>query len=185
VLGGIGSLPGVVLGAFIFTTLPELLRSVVLASYLFYFGGLLGLLWWLRPSRRLVAVLAGTLAGGLVFKLLVRWLAPGLDSAAVPSQGSFLNLAVQSWLVIPENFKVVGNVAIGSAVLMLLVTILLKPPLRWLALGLTLYLSAFAWETRLAAEPSVTRILVIGITLIVLMVFRPEGLLGEPRVSVG
>jgi len=185
VLGGIGSLAGVVLGAFVFTILPELLRSVELAGYLFYLGGLLGLIWWLKPSRRLVVLLAGAFAGGLVFKLLIHWFLPGLDSGAVPSGGSFLNQAVQSWLVIPEKFKAVGNVAIGAAVLMLLVTILLKPPLRWLTLGLTLYLFAFAWETRLATEPSVTRVLITGVTLIVLMIFRPEGLLGEPRVSVG
>ncbi|MGH9203373.1 MAG: hypothetical protein ACRD2A_19265, partial [Vicinamibacterales bacterium] len=109
---------------------------------------------------------------------------PGFDAAGIPSEGSFLNLWVQSWLVIPENFKTIGNVVVGAAVLMLLVTLLLKPPLRWITLGLTLYLFAFAWETRLATEPSVTRILVVGATLIVLMITRPQGLLGKLRVSV-
>ncbi len=184
VLGGIGSLPGALLGAFVFTVLPELLRSVVLAGYLFYLGGLAGLVWSLKLSRRLAAVLGGTLAGGLALKLLVRWLAPAWDSGSLPARGSFLNQAVQSWLVIPAEFKTLGLVVTGVSVLMLLVTLLLKGPWRYIALALTIYLLALAWETRLADAPSVTRVLITGATLIVLMIFRPHGLLGEQRVSV-
>jgi ABC-type branched-subunit amino acid transport system permease subunit len=51
-------------------------------------------------------------------------------------------------------------------------------------LSLTLYLLAFAWETRLATEPAATRILVVGIVLVVLMITRPQGLLGKPRVEI-
>jgi ABC-type branched-subunit amino acid transport system permease subunit len=40
------------------------------------------------------------------------------------------------------------------------------------------------WENRLVLEPSVTRILLLGTTLIVLMVARPEGLLGTKRVEI-
>jgi ABC-type branched-subunit amino acid transport system permease subunit len=184
VLGGLGSLPGVLVGAFIFTTLPELLRSVELAGFLFYLGGLAGLVGWLKPSRLLIAVLGGTILGGLLLKLAVNLLWPGFDVGAAPAAGSFLNQWVQSWLIIPADFKTAGNVIIGGAILALLLTLLVKAPWRWLLLSLAIYLFAFAWETRLATEPSVTRILVVGATLIVLMITRPQGLFGKLRVTL-
>lgn len=184
VLGGLGSLPGVVMGAFIFTTLPEVLRSVELAGFLFYLGGLAGLVWWLKPSRLLIMVIGGTLLGGLLLKLTISWVWPGFDAGVTPAAGSFLNQWVQSWLIIPADFRTTGNVVIGGAILALLLTLLVKAPWRWAILGLAIYMFAFAWETRLATEPSVTRILVVGTTLIVLMITRPQGLLGKLRVTV-
>jgi ABC-type branched-subunit amino acid transport system permease subunit len=67
----------------------------------------------------------------------------------------------------------------------LLLTVLVKGRGRLVLLALTIYLFAFAWETRLALEPAVTRILVVGMTLVVLMVARPQGLLGKLRVEIG
>ena len=40
------------------------------------------------------------------------------------------------------------------------------------------------WETRLVTELSVTRILLLGALLIVLMSWRPQGLLGTARVGI-
>lgn len=186
VLGGLGSLPGVIIGAFIFTMLPEILRNVVAASFLFYIGGLIGLRWWLKPSLRFMAVVGGTIIGGALLKIIVNLIWPGLDTGVIPIQGSFLNQWAQSWLVIPADFTMAGNVAIGLAILTLLLTVLFKGYWwRWLLLGLTIYLFVFAWETRLVAEPSVTRILVVGTSLVVLMITRPQGLLGKLRVEIG
>jgi ABC-type branched-subunit amino acid transport system permease subunit len=184
VLGGLGSLPGVIVGAFVFTTLPEILRSVEAAGFLFYVGGLLGLIFGLRPWRRLVFVLGGTVGGGFVLKLAVNVIWPGLDAGLAPAQGSFVNQLAQQWLIIPQNFKFTGNLAIGVALLLLLATILLTSSWRWVTLGLAIYVLVFAWETRLATEPSVTRILVLGTSLVVLMIRRPQGLLGKLRVSI-
>ena len=185
VLGGIGSLSGVVIGAFIFTVLPELLRSITLAGFLFYGAGLIGLLALLRPLRRFAALLAATVAGGLVVKGLVFLIAPSLDTGGSGS-GSFLNRLVQSWLVIPESAKSIGNVVVVLAVLALLTTILVRRRERLFLplLALSLYLSAFAWETRLALEPAATRIVIVGTTLVVLMIVRPQGLLGKAEVRV-
>ena len=48
----------------------------------------------------------------------------------------------------------------------------------------TIYLASFVWETMLVAQPSVTRQLMIGAILIVMMNARPQGLLGTRRVEV-
>jgi ABC-type branched-subunit amino acid transport system permease subunit len=184
VLGGLGSLSGAIIGAFIFTSLPELLRSVEAAGFLFYVGGLIGLVGWLKPSWRLVAVLGGTIGGGLLLKFSVNMVWPGVDVGAAPAAGSLINQWVQSWLIIPSDFQTSGNIAIVAAILALFLTLLIKNPWRWASLGVTIYLLAFAWETRLATEPAVTRILVLGTTLVVLMITRPQGLLGKLRGSI-
>ncbi len=43
---------------------------------------------------------------------------------------------------------------------------------------------SFVWETRLIVEPSITRQIMIGAILIVMMNARPQGLLGARRVEV-
>lgn len=184
ILGGLGSLPGAMIGALIFTVLPEVLRSVEVAGFLFYGGGLLALVRWLKVSPRLAAILSGTLLGGVMLNLGVNWFWPGFDSGIPPAAGSFFNQWAQSWLVIPADFKLVGNIAIGLAVASLGLSLWLKKPVRWILLSLAIYLAVFAWETRLAGEPAVTRLLVVGVTLIILMITRPQGVLGKFQVRV-
>ena len=184
VLGGTGSLPGALLGAFAFTALPEILRNVQVASFLFYIGLVAALFWWLKPAWRFVAVVAGTLIGGLILKGIVNMLWPAFDTRVAPAAGSFLNRWVQTWLVLPENAKLYGNLAIGVAVLLLLLATMSKGRRRLPLLAVALYTLIFAWETRLVVEPAVTRILFVGTTLVVFMIVRPEGLLGKPRVTV-
>jgi ABC-type branched-subunit amino acid transport system permease subunit len=53
-----------------------------------------------------------------------------------------------------------------------------------LALIPTLYLASFVWENRLVVEPSITRLILLGVILIVLMNARPQGLLGTSRVEI-
>jgi branched-chain amino acid transport system permease protein len=183
VLGGIGSLPGVVLGALIFTVLPEILRSVALSSLIFYGAGFMALCYWLRPYTRLFAVVGGTLIGGFVLKGLALLLWPGLPPTALEAN-SLINQWVQRWLVIPAAYTAVGNVVTISAVILLLTMLMVKTRWRWALLSVAIYLLIFAWETRLAVEPSATRILIIGVTLVVLMITRPQGLLGKPEVRV-
>ena len=186
VLGGTGSLPGAIIGAFIFTVLPEVLRSVAAAGILFYLGAFIGLWFVLRPWKRFAVVIGSTLVGGGLFKLLIRLLAPVSWDNGFPEAGSILNQIVQGWLVIPENFELVGNVVVVLAVLTLLASILLRDRdrLHLVLLGLSIYMFAFAWETRLAVEPAATRILVVGVSLVVLMIARPQGILGKAEVKV-
>jgi ABC-type branched-subunit amino acid transport system permease subunit len=44
-----------------------------------------------------------------------------------------------------------------------------------------LYLAAFVWENRLAADPGIARMLLLGMLLVALMNVRPHGLLGTAR----
>jgi ABC-type branched-subunit amino acid transport system permease subunit len=101
-----------------------------------------------------------------------------------PPTGSWLNTLVQHWLLIPADFALAGNVAIIAALIGLLLTLLLQARWRWLVLSVTIYLFAFAWETRLATEPAATRILIVGATLVVLMIVRPQGLLGKTEIRI-
>ena len=66
---------------------------------------------------------------------------------------------------------------------LILVLTTLKPLWRNIVLVPTLYLSVFVWDARLAFEPSITRLIMIGVILIVLMNARPQGLVGATRVE--
>ena len=83
--------------------------------------------------------------------------------------------------VYSTRFGNIGFVLLIAAVLALSE---LRGLWRTILLVPTLYLAAFVWENRLVTEPSVTRILLLGALLIVLMTWRPQGLLGTQRVEV-
>jgi len=86
--------------------------------------------------------------------------------------------------VLPANPLTIGNVAFVLLILAVLGVTLLHGWVQRLALIPTLYLAAFVWENRLAVEPSVTRLILVGVILIVLMNARPQGLLGTSRVEI-
>ena len=197
VLGGVGSLGGVVLGAGILGIVPELLRSPELARVAFYGGLVLSVAVLVRPRRNALSLLAGVIGLGLVLKLIFQWIAPGLLSAptlhvaAASVSTTFERVAqmfgvyVQRWILWPIDPQLAGNIAFPILVPTLLGWTRLKPGrLKLILLAPLLYLLAFVWETRLAAEPAITRLLLIGALLIMLMIFRPQGLLGSRRVEI-
>jgi ABC-type branched-subunit amino acid transport system permease subunit len=55
---------------------------------------------------------------------------------------------------------------------------------RTIALVPTVYLAAVVWENAFIEEPSVARWILFGSLLVALMSFRPQGLLGTPRVEI-
>lgn len=182
ILGGAGSIPGVVIGAVAINVSLELLRDPGNARALFYLAIGLGLLALLRPWSRLAAVAAGTIAFGVVSYQLAEWLRPAWVSGQIEG-GRFANL-LDGWVIHPANSTHLGNA--GFVVLIAAVIALseLRGVWRTVLLAPTLYLAAFVWENRLVAEPSVTRILLLGALLIVLMSWRPQGLLGTSRVEI-
>ncbi len=186
VLGGVGSLWGMVAGAFVITIVPELLRpgtqiyGIELQQIVFY-GGILALLAIvLRPRRRFVLVLGSVFVGGLIVHLVASALIP--FQIATDSQ----NL-IQRWLVIPAEPSTATNLGNFSFFIVTgLFVLLTQIPKRYRdpVLIIALYLLAFVWETRLSQEPSTTVLLLTGAALIMLMNYRPQGLLGQRRVEI-
>jgi hypothetical protein len=98
--------------------------------------------------------------------------------------GGALGTGLRDWVVLPSNPMTIGNVAFICLILAVLALTLLRGWVQRLAMIPTLYLAAFVWENRLAVEPSVTRLILVGVILIVLMNARPQGLLGTSRVEI-
>src|SRR2546430_12721246 len=71
ILGGVGNLFGVVVGAVSVNVLLEVLRTPAHARWILYAAVLLGLVAKLRPWKGLVAVLAGTAAFGIAVHAIV------------------------------------------------------------------------------------------------------------------
>lgn len=184
VLGGLGSLPGVLLGSAIIIAVPDVLRNADLAGKLFYAGVVLGLFGLLKPRWQTPLLLVALVIFGLILRPLLVGLVPEMFPTLEASGGDIADV-IRGWLAIPDNATHYGNLAFGLLIaLVLLVTRLKNTAVRWLALIPTLYLLIFVWETRLSAEPSVTRLLFVGLLLIALMIYRPNGLLGERRVEI-
>jgi branched-chain amino acid transport system permease protein len=183
VLGGTGSIAGAVTGALVVMVIYDgLLRSPTEAGYLFYGLILLTLLAKLRPWRRLAVVLAATVAFGFAAHAI----AAAVSASAVaggPASGGWIADALRDWVIVPANAQTLGNW--GFVVLVCLLVALVQVSSRWRTILLppTLCLASFVWETRLVTEPSITRQLMIGAILIVMMNARPQGLLGQRRVE--
>jgi ABC-type branched-subunit amino acid transport system permease subunit len=183
VLGGAGSLPGVLLGAAVISVLPEVLRDPDHGRLLFYGVLLVLLLARVRPWWRPPALVAATVALGLVIRLVAEALWPTAVTAAGAGSDA-LGRALGAWVVVPTKPVAIGNAAFVLLVAALLLLTRLRPAVRTFALVPVAWLAAFVWESRLAGEPSVTRQLLVGAILVVMMNARPHGLLGRPRVEV-
>ena len=182
ILGGAGSIPGVVIGAITINVSLELLRDPSNARALFYAAIVLGLLALVRPWKKLALVAAGTIAFGAVVYQLTDAIRPAWTSGSIEG-GRFSDL-LEGWVVHPVNSTRLGNAGFILLIVALLALSELRGIWRTILLVPTLYLAAFVWENRLVTEPSVTRILLLGALLVVLMAWRPQGLLGTSRVEI-
>lgn len=182
ILGGSGSLPGTLIGAAIMSLLPELLRQPSYSEMLFFVVLLLSLIWTLKPKVAAL-VIAGTVAIGFGINIVLLTLGAPYLSADQWAQGFVGNL-LGRWLFVPVDRVFWGNIAF--VVLVIAVALFSRMQGRrklWL-LPFLLWLAVFVWMVRLSTEPSLTRQLVIGSTLVVLMIARPQGLFGRQRVEV-
>jgi branched-chain amino acid transport system permease protein len=196
ILGGVGSLFGVVVGAVSVNVLLEVLRTPDHARWILYAAILLALVAKLRPWHRLAAVLAGTVAFGIAVHAIVAAAWPrgvhGLVSISGTdfSRGGWLGWVLRHWLVLPARTYEDGqytwfNVALVVLIGLVLALTLVRDWARWLLLVPTIWLAALVWETRLVEEGTgPTRFLLLGAILVVLMAARPEGLFGRHRVEV-
>ncbi len=183
ILGGAGSIAGAVLGALVISVTLELLRNPNQAAYVFYGLILATLLARMRPWRKLVAVLAAIVAFGFAAHAIVEAISPTAVAGELQS-GGWLGSALEHWVIVPENAKTAGNIGFVVLVVALIALVQLKGRRQTVLLVPTVYLAACVWEARLAVEPSVTRQILVGAILIVMMNARPQGLLGTRRVEV-
>jgi branched-chain amino acid transport system permease protein len=195
VLGGMGSLLGVVVGAVSVNVLLEVLRTPEHARWILYGAILATLIVKVRPWRLLGALLAATAVFGIAVHEIVAATWPrgvhGLVSISGTdfSKGGWLGWALRHWLVLPANTYAQGQNTLFNIGMVVLIGLLLGLTVvhgwvRWAVLVPTLWLAAFVWETRLVEEGTgPTRYLLLGAILVVLMAVRPQGLLGTPRVE--
>ncbi len=183
ILGGSGSIAGAATGALVVMVIYDgLLRSPTDSGYLFYGLIVVTLLVKVRPWRRLGAILAAT----VVFGLAAHAIAAAISASAVaggPQSTGWIAAVLRDWVIVPANPQIPGNYGFVLLVGMLIAVVQAKGHWRTVLLVPTIYLASFVWETRLVVEPSITRQLMIGAILIVMMNARPQGLLGAKRVE--
>ena len=184
ILGGAGSVWGAIAGGLVIGVSLELLRSPDQASLLFYSFVIVTLLATVRPWRRLGLIAVAVVVLGVVAHAV----AAGIDRSLIigePRATGLIGDALDSWLVLPRNAQTVGNVLFVALVAGGIAASQVRS-VRWrtVMIVVLLYVGAMVWELRLVAEPSITRQLVLGALLIVLMNARPHGLLGQRRVEV-
>jgi branched-chain amino acid transport system permease protein len=182
ILGGAGSIAGAVLGAIVVSVTLELLRNPTEAGYVFYGVILLTLVVRMRPWEKLAGVLTALVGLGFAVHAIVGAISDSAVSGA-PQSGGWIGSALTNWVVVPANPTTAGNVGFVVLVCALVALVQLRGRARLALLVGTVYLAACVWEARLVAEPSVTRQILVGAILIVMMNARPQGLLGAPRVE--
>jgi ABC-type branched-subunit amino acid transport system permease subunit len=183
ILGGAGSIGGVILGALVVNVSLEVLRTPDHATWIFYVLLAATLVAKIRPLRWLAVLLAGTIGLGYATHAIVVAAWPrGTEGSA--SVGGWLGSWLDGWQLHPSNPRFIGNLAFVALVFAVMLLTLIDGWKRLLALIPTLYLASFVWENRLVVEPSITRLILLGVILIVLMNARPQGLLGTSRVEI-
>jgi branched-chain amino acid transport system permease protein len=186
ILGGAGSLAGAVAGGIVLALILDLLRDSGdpnQPSIAFYGVILLVLIAKVRPWRKLAAILGGTVALGLAVHAIADAISGDATGGEVHSTGT-LGSVTRAWVVLPTDPVTAGNWAFFALCVGVVAMTYLKARWRPFLLVPMLYVLAFVWENRLVFEPSITRQLLLGTLLVVLMIARPQGLLGEPRVEV-
>jgi len=122
----------------------------------------------------------------VVLGFAVHAIAAAISPSAVagsPSSSGWIGSALHDWVIVPANATTAGNWGFVALICLVIALVQVNSRTRTLLLPPTLYLAAFVWETRLSVEPAVTRQLMIGAILIVMMNARPQGLLGQRRVE--
>ena len=101
ILGGLGSIGGVVIGALIVNGVPELLRSSTNARFLFYGVLVIALLVAMQPWYRAVLVLLGTIAFGAVVHAIAGAAWSRSTAGHVEGGGTF-GRALDHWVLHPD-----------------------------------------------------------------------------------
>jgi ABC-type branched-subunit amino acid transport system permease subunit len=184
ILGGAGSLAGVVVAAIVVQGIPELLRTPETARWLFYGAIVVGLVTRLRPWPRLAGVLAALVGLGFAVHALADEVWPRATARGIEDESAVAGV-LESWVLLPSEPRQLGNWAFVALVAAFLLVTRLGTPWRTIALVPVLYLAAFVWENLLIQEVSgATPLILLGAVLVVLMNARPQGLFGTARVEI-
>ena len=184
ILGGFGSIMGIVVGAVIVSSVPELLRSSANARPLFYGAILVALLVKVRPWRLLAAEFGGLVAFGFAIH--------GIASAAYPRlvQGESIGSgviprALDHWMLYPRDAVKIADLAYIALIAAIVVYPQLGRLWRAILLPPLLYLVMFVWENLLLLQiGGATRLILLGALLVALMNVRPQGLFGTATVEI-
>jgi branched-chain amino acid transport system permease protein len=184
ILGGFGSIMGIVVGAVVVSSVPELLRSSANARPLFYGAILIAVLVKIRPWRRLGLEVAALVAFGFAIHAIAAAAYPRLVHGESIGSGSFAR-ALDHWMLFPRNPVKIAD----FAYILLVAAIVLYPQLTriWRAVLLAplLYLVMFVWENLLLVHiGGATRLILLGALLVALMNVRPQGLFGTATVEI-
>jgi ABC-type branched-subunit amino acid transport system permease subunit len=192
VLGGAGSIIGVIVGAVLINASLEALQEPDDASVIFFAALVIGLVVMLRPWWRAAAVLAGTVVFGFVFHEVAEQVRPSLVEGSSLG-GTRIDNLVSHWVILPENI-VTGDglpsgpfarlLYVGLVAAVLGLTLIRSELWRNLLLVPTIYLACVVWENVMLPQPAVSRFILIGAMLVALMAVRPQGLFGKQRVEI-
>jgi ABC-type branched-subunit amino acid transport system permease subunit len=91
---------------------------------------------------------------------------------------------IGDWVIIPQGHPNFGNFAYVTLVVAILALTQVQSSVRLLFVPAVAYLAAVVWETSFVQQPAVARWILFGALLVVLMIVRPQGLRGTPRVEI-
>ena len=177
-----GSQPGAVLGAILVTVLLQVLQNPGQARVLFYLVILLGVVAAFRFSIRLAIVAVSTAVFGIVVHAVTAsfhhaWVDGVHGGFAGPDRRLGGRSAAPRPLGRPGLVPPAADrdAAARRSCTTGCASSRCRP---------TLYLAAFVWENQMIPNPGPARYIVLGLLPVVLMIVRPNGLLGERRVEI-
>jgi len=123
----------------------------------------------------------------VVFGYVVRLVAQAVwaDATTGTAAEGFISRLLDGWvLILGENAEIITNVAFVTAIAGALAVTVVKGWWQVAVLIPTIYLGVLVWENRLVFQPGLTRQLVFGALLVIMMAVRPQGLLGKKRAEI-
>ena len=187
ILGGAGSIPGVVIGAIIVNVSDRQLTTPDHARYIFYGAILLGLLGAFSPRRWgwkwMTGIIAATVGLGFAVHAIAASAWPSGVHGNLPGEGS-ISRAMQHWVLAPTDPYNISRYWYAALIALVVTLAFVRGIWRRMLIVPTLYLAACVWENLLVPEPATTRLILLGALLVALMNLRPAGLLGTARVEI-
>jgi branched-chain amino acid transport system permease protein len=190
ILGGLGSIAGVILGGFVINISSQFLAPQNdhpdVKRWLFY-GAIVLVVALMKPWYRAALLLAATVGFGYAVHAIVSATTAATWTSGHPISAGSSSVAqgLRGWVVMPATGH--GNFATCLYIGLVVAVVLARSLEGWWRLAMlvpTLYLTAMVWENILALNPSVTALILFGAMLIALMTVRPQGFLGTARVEI-